>query len=343
MIEDEGLNFDQLEPEDPASPAIARDGFDDEKMFQHTLTIDSLEPMLDDERLEPGTLVGDDDMEHEQLDHHSSPGHIKDGVSIDEGKGIETNGNDFDVNDNVTLQNAAGAANNGNVDEENQDSLQGPHGPDTGRKQDEEAGQVRDSGLQETVAPGNEEVSEVVAEAGKQPETESAPVHQPQIEGVPELSSVPHDDGHNGGEDALGQGTGDANGMIQPVEGNAAAETPDVTIEQLAEEVPEYEVLRSAVDVVEQEPDMLEIDKDLLVDDLRSQGNIGGNEDQIMEDVVEPLQENDEIMEDAFPARDEIQSPHLSSPVHDHDVPDNNDVLAEILGGRMKPVIALVP
>lgn len=51
---------------------------------------------------------------------------------------------------------------------------------------------------------------------------------------------------------------------------------------------------------------MFEIDKDLLVDDLRSQGNIGGNEDQIMEDVVELFQENDEIMEDVFLVCDEI-------------------------------------
>ncbi|CAK9872915.1 unnamed protein product [Sphagnum jensenii] len=105
------------------------------------------------------------------------------------------------------------------------------------------------------------------------------------------------------------------------------------------EEVPDAETLRSAVDpLAEQEPNVFDLDKDMLMaEDSKLTSALAEEEDVMMEERELLVEES--VME---VSREDAPS-SVKAPKMDEDLPADNDVLAILLGGRGTPALRVIP
>ncbi|CAK9219902.1 unnamed protein product [Sphagnum troendelagicum] len=105
------------------------------------------------------------------------------------------------------------------------------------------------------------------------------------------------------------------------------------------EEVPDAETLRSAVDpLAEQEPNVFDLDKDMLMAEESKLTSALAEEEDVMMEERELLVE-ESVME---VSREDAPS-SVKAPKMDDDLPADNDVLAILLGGRGTPALRVIP
>ncbi|CAK9212386.1 unnamed protein product [Sphagnum troendelagicum] len=104
------------------------------------------------------------------------------------------------------------------------------------------------------------------------------------------------------------------------------------------EEVPDAETLRSAVEPqTEQEPNVLDLDKNMLIVESELDRPLAMEDDVVMEERELLVEES--IME---VSREEAPS-SVKAPNMDDDLPADDDVLAILLGGRGTPALGVIP
>ncbi|CAM6028317.1 unnamed protein product [Sphagnum balticum] len=105
------------------------------------------------------------------------------------------------------------------------------------------------------------------------------------------------------------------------------------------EEVPDAETLRSAVEpLAEQEPNVFDLDKDILMAEESKLTSALAEEEDVMMEERELLVEESVMEVSREDAPSSVKAPNM-----DDDLPADNDVLAILLGGRGTPALRVIP